>query len=165
MGSPLNEPGRDSDERRHKVSLTRPFYLQTTEVTQGQWLQVMGDNPSQNQEDQRYPVDVVSWREVERFIAKLNLRQGKLIQGIHQEVLSSFMAHKFPGNIRELENIIEHAFVLCTEGVITSQHLPGFLFPAGDNHDNNLSIFRATVCQYPFRIVNITVYSIPYENT
>ncbi len=64
---------------------------------------------------------------VERFISKLNLRQGKLIQGINQNVLSSFMAHDFPGNIRELENIIEHAFVLCSEGIITPQHLPGFL--------------------------------------
>ncbi len=64
---------------------------------------------------------------VERFISKLNLRQGKLIQGINPNVLSSFMAHDFPGNIRELENIIEHAFVLCTEGIITPQHLPGFL--------------------------------------
>ena len=64
---------------------------------------------------------------VERFIAKLNLRQGKFIQGINQNVLSALMAHSFPGNIRELENIIEHGFVLCTEGIITPQHLPGFL--------------------------------------
>ena len=64
---------------------------------------------------------------VERFIAKLNLRQGKFIQGINQNVLSAFMAHPFPGNIRELENIIEHGFVLCKEGIITPQHLPGFL--------------------------------------
>jgi hypothetical protein len=42
MGSPLNEPGRDSDERRHKVNLTRPFYMQTTEVIQGQWQAVTG---------------------------------------------------------------------------------------------------------------------------
>ncbi|MCP4717911.1 MAG: PAS domain-containing protein [Desulfobacteraceae bacterium] len=75
---------------------------------------------------------------VERFIAKLNLRQGKLIQGINQKVLSAFMAHQFPGNIRELENIIEHAFVLCTEGYITPQHLPGFLSPGTDlNCDQN----------------------------
>ena len=64
---------------------------------------------------------------VERFITKLNMRQGKFIQGINQNVLSAFMAHSFPGNIRELENIIEHGFVLCTEGIITPQHLPGFL--------------------------------------
>lgn len=74
---------------------------------------------------------------VERFIAKLNLRQGKLIQGINPNVLSSFMAHQFPGNIRELENIIEHAFVLCTEGVINPQHLPGFLSQTIDLSEQN----------------------------
>ena len=64
---------------------------------------------------------------VERFISKLNLRQGKFIQGIDHDVLASLMSHSFPGNIRELENIIEHAFVLCQEGIITCDHLPGFL--------------------------------------
>ncbi len=77
---------------------------------------------------------------VERFIDKLNLRQGKLIQGIDQTVLSAFMSHPFPGNIRELENIIEHAFVLCTEGIITLKHLPGFLSqgsaPGCDQNDD-----------------------------
>ncbi len=69
---------------------------------------------------------------VERFITKMNLRQGKFIQGIDQKVLAAFMSHKFPGNIRELENLIEHGFVLCPEGYIKPQHLPGFLSPASD---------------------------------
>jgi transcriptional regulator with PAS, ATPase and Fis domain len=64
---------------------------------------------------------------VERFVSKLNLRQGKFIQGIDHAVLASLMSHSFPGNIRELENIIEHAFVLCQEGIISCEHLPGFL--------------------------------------
>ncbi|MCF8092503.1 MAG: sigma 54-interacting transcriptional regulator [Desulfotignum sp.] len=64
---------------------------------------------------------------VERFISKMNLRQAKLIQGIDQAVLAVLMSHSFPGNIRELENIIEHAFVLCQDGTITCEHLPGFL--------------------------------------
>jgi PAS domain S-box-containing protein len=64
---------------------------------------------------------------VERFISKLNLRQGKHLQGIDQAVLATLMSHTFPGNIRELENIIEHAFVLCQEGTITGEHLPAFL--------------------------------------
>ncbi len=64
---------------------------------------------------------------VDRFISKMNMRQGKHIGGIDQKVLSTFMAHDFPGNIRELENIIEHAFVLCTKGTIKLEHLPGFI--------------------------------------
>ncbi len=62
---------------------------------------------------------------VDHFINKLNVRQGKFIQGIGQKVLQALMAHKYPGNIRELENIIEHAFVLCKDGYIKPEHLPG----------------------------------------
>jgi len=57
----------------------------------------------------------------------MNIRQGKFIQGIDERVLQTFMAYDFPGNIRELENIIEHAFVLCSEGYIKLNHLPSFL--------------------------------------
>jgi len=46
MGSPANESGRDSDEIQHQVKLTKSYYMQTTEVTQGQWKAVMGSNPS-----------------------------------------------------------------------------------------------------------------------
>jgi PAS domain S-box-containing protein len=62
---------------------------------------------------------------VERFVQKLNAVQGKYIQGIDKSVLQTLMGHDFPGNIRELENIIEHAFVLCSEGYIKHHHLPG----------------------------------------
>ncbi len=64
---------------------------------------------------------------VERFIAKLNRRKNKLISGVDDQAMHLLLAHDYPGNIRELENIIEHAFVLCPEGVITAKHLPAFL--------------------------------------
>jgi len=64
---------------------------------------------------------------VERFIGRLNRLQGKCITGISQEVLSILMFHDYPGNIRELENIVEHAFVLCPEGQIQVGCLPGNL--------------------------------------
>jgi PAS domain S-box-containing protein len=77
---------------------------------------------------------------VERFVSKMNLRQGKFIQGIDQAVLAALMSHRFPGNIRELENIIEHAFVLARDGFITCEHLPGFLgkkpVPAAESPDD-----------------------------
>lgn len=61
---------------------------------------------------------------VDHFIKKLNRIRGKSISGIDQNALEILMAHKFPGNIRELENIIEHAFVLCSEGNILPRHFP-----------------------------------------
>jgi PAS domain S-box-containing protein len=61
---------------------------------------------------------------VDHFIGKLNRIRGKSIGGIDQNALEILMSYKFPGNIRELENIIEHAFVLCSEGNILPRHFP-----------------------------------------
>jgi PAS domain S-box-containing protein len=61
---------------------------------------------------------------VEQFIRRLNRIQGRTVTGIGTEALSLLMAHDWPGNIRELENCIERAFVLCGEGRIDIDHLP-----------------------------------------
>lgn len=61
---------------------------------------------------------------VDTFIYKLNRLQGKDIVGISEEALAMLLRHDFPGNIRELENIIEHGFILCSDGVIKPEHLP-----------------------------------------
>jgi PAS domain S-box-containing protein len=61
----------------------------------------------------------------EHFVARFNARQGKDVAGVSDEVMQVFMRYGFPGNVRELENIIEHAFVLCRSGLIELQHLPG----------------------------------------
>ena len=50
---------------------------------------------------------------VEHFIHRFNAVQGREIQGVSAEGMALLMAHDYPGNVRELENIIEHAFVLC----------------------------------------------------
>ncbi len=75
MGSPSDEQGRDSDERQHKVTLTKGFYMQTTEVTQGQWRAVMGNNPSNFKGDNR-PVEMVSWNNCREFIKRLNRKES-----------------------------------------------------------------------------------------
>ena len=61
---------------------------------------------------------------VEQFIQRFNLLQQKNVQGIAAEALSLLMAYDWPGNIRELENAIERAFILCTGGYINIGHLP-----------------------------------------
>ncbi|MFO7752905.1 MAG: sigma 54-interacting transcriptional regulator [Desulfobacteraceae bacterium] len=60
----------------------------------------------------------------DRFITRLNRVRNKAVQGLDHDVLAILMKHDYPGNIRELENIIEHAFVLCSKGNIKPEHLP-----------------------------------------
>jgi len=77
MGSPRNEPGRDSDETQNEVTLTRGFYMQTTEVTQGQWNALMETNPSYYKEcGDNCPVNRVCWTDVMEFIRRLNAMEG-----------------------------------------------------------------------------------------
>ena len=58
------------------------------------------------------------------FIHRMNLKTEKKITGIAKEVLDVFMQYNWPGNIRELINVIEYTFVLCPEGDISVNHLP-----------------------------------------
>jgi PAS domain S-box-containing protein len=60
---------------------------------------------------------------IEHFITRFNVPQGKEIAGVSDEVLSCLMSYHYPGNVRELENIIERAFVLCRSGQIELRHL------------------------------------------
>lgn len=60
----------------------------------------------------------------ERFIRRFNRTQGRAIEGISPEAVGLLMAHDYPGNIRELENIIEHAFVICSGTTINACCLP-----------------------------------------
>jgi len=61
---------------------------------------------------------------VEHFIGRFNRRQGKTVTGLAPDALALLMAHDYPGNVRELENVIERAFVLCNGGRIECAHLP-----------------------------------------
>lgn len=64
---------------------------------------------------------------IERFISKMNTIKDRNISGITPEAMAILMTHDYPGNIRELENIIEHCFVLCSEDNIKTDHLPPHL--------------------------------------
>jgi len=67
---------------------------------------------------------------IDHIVHRFNRLRSKDIAGVSPEVLRVLMAHDYPGNVRELENIIEHAFVLCDSGVIEPAHLPASLRPA-----------------------------------
>jgi len=79
---------------------------------------------------------------IEHFITRFNAIQKKSISGISSEAMSILMTHSYPGNIRELANIIERAFILCKTDFIEKKHLPEALLPGNtvrtDSHSNSL---------------------------
>jgi len=77
MGSPVNEFGRFDNERLHRVTLTRPFAIKVTEVTQREWQDVMGDNPSFFVAcGGDCPVERVAWVDAVDFVNRLSDAQG-----------------------------------------------------------------------------------------
>jgi formylglycine-generating enzyme required for sulfatase activity len=72
------EAERYKDEQPpHTVEITKPFYLQTTEVSRAQWKRVIGDNPSKIKNcGDDCPVENVSWDDTQKFIESLNRMEG-----------------------------------------------------------------------------------------
>jgi formylglycine-generating enzyme required for sulfatase activity len=75
MGSPPQEEWHRDDEVLHRVTLTNPFYVGATEVTQSQWKTLMGTNPSFCTGDD-LPVETVTWEQAAEFCRKLSLKEG-----------------------------------------------------------------------------------------
>lgn len=67
---------KDNEKPKHKVTVSS-FSISKYEVTQAQWMVIMGNNPSDDQEDLSKPVTNVSYRDVMEFIQKLNQKTGK----------------------------------------------------------------------------------------
>ena len=72
MGSPESEPGRNDDETLHRVTISRMFYIGQHEVTQAEWMKVMGSNPSHFSDCERCPVERVDFYQVNSFLSRLN---------------------------------------------------------------------------------------------
>ena len=81
MGSPESETYRDDNAHQHKVTITKPFYMQTTEVTQGQWKEVMGTEPWKGKDDVKeganYAASYVSWNDAIAYCKKLSEIEDK----------------------------------------------------------------------------------------
>ena len=81
MGSPESEPDRQSDEHQHKITISKAFYMQTTEVTKGQWTAMMGTEPwkymAHNIEDPNAAATWVTWNDAVAFCKKLSHAEGK----------------------------------------------------------------------------------------
>jgi PAS domain S-box-containing protein len=64
---------------------------------------------------------------VDHFIRKFNATQGRRIAGVSERAMAALMRYDYPGNVRELENAIEHAFVVCGGDVVEREDLPPHL--------------------------------------
>ncbi len=67
---------------------------------------------------------------VNHFIREYNAVQDKDVQGVSEDVMALLLRHDFPGNVRELENILEFSFILCSSGFIQLEHLPDSIRPS-----------------------------------
>ena len=70
---------------------------------------------------------------VNHFIRRFSAIHDKNISGIANDALSVLISHDYPGNVRELENIVEHGCVLCPDNLIRTKHLPEWLRPRIEN--------------------------------
>jgi formylglycine-generating enzyme required for sulfatase activity len=78
MGSPDSEPGREGDEGPvHEVTIRQPFFLKATEVTQGEWKALMGNNPSRFKNcGDSCPVENVSWWDAVAYCNAMSRKEG-----------------------------------------------------------------------------------------
>jgi PAS domain S-box-containing protein len=76
---------------------------------------------------------------IDAFINKFNARMEKQITGVTDHVLRRLMSYEYPGNVRELENIIEHAFVLCRGNRIDLDCLPREILQAPEGEHSQVS--------------------------
>ena len=79
----------------------------------------------------------------DHFVQKLDSEKSRDIGGLSEEALRQLMNHDYPGNVRELQNIIEYAFILCPGGLIRPEHLPAPFAPKDDEgRGNDFEIFK-----------------------
>lgn len=77
---------------------------------------------------------------IDHFVTKFNHLQGKTIVGVSAEAMTQLMEYDYPGNVRELENIIEQAHVLCRGEIIELHHLPPEIRPVTHSSGQRMGI-------------------------
>jgi DNA-binding NtrC family response regulator len=82
---------------------------------------------------------------VEHILRDVNAKHGKHVRGVGAEVLDIFMGHTWPGNIRELRNVLERASIMCEKDLITRASLPGEFGKSAAKGPSDLSTIKFPV--------------------
>lgn len=99
---------------------------------------------------------------IEHFVNHFNTLQKKSIEGISEDAMSVLMSYSYPGNIRELANIIERAFVLCKTGIIEKRHLPESIFSSEAKYaPAQVSSLRDAEYNYLLKIIRQNNWNCP----
>ena len=125
---------------QHQVTISKPFYMQTTVVTQEQWKKVMGSNPSYFKDGgDDCPVDNVSWNDVQEFISRLNRQEGTDKYRLPTEAQWEYAARsggrqeEYAGTSSE-SNLGEYAWYSANSGRKTH--------PVGQKKPNGLGLYE-----------------------
>ena len=138
MGSPEDEADRfDREGPEHKVKISKDFYMQTTQMTQKQWFDVMQTKPSDFEGDNR-PVESVSFDDIRDFLKKINERVG--FKGLDViSVIDSGNLAKLPSGCFRLPTEAEWEYC-CRAGIST-------VFSFGNSLDSSQANFNGN---YPY---------------
>lgn len=105
----------------------------------------------------------------EQFLAQSNEKLNKEVAGFSSEVINVFEAYPWPGNLRELKNIVRRAVLLCQGPEITSEQLPGELFEENRMEIENLSLentdFKTIQIQQEKEMIVKTLQDVKYNKS
>ena len=133
MGSPTGEKGRQENEEQVTVTLTKPFGLGKTAVTQGQWKKVMGTEPWEGKADKDCPTSCVNWNDATGFCQRLTDLERKAGE------LKATESYRLP-----TEAEWEYA---CRAGTTTA-----FSFGNDEQQLGNYGWFSGNVFSYPHAV-------------
>ena len=102
---------------------------------------------------------------VQHFVRKFNNIQKRRIAGCSDRVISELMRYPFPGNVRELENAIEHAFVVCVDTIINRDDLPQHILEYFDSQRSKLSSSKLPLEDAEIQAIRVCLEKNDYNRT